>query len=125
MGLSDGAFLGQLAPITLQQKNPFYLFMVTQTTHTPYALPNKYRELTIPESINKTKLGGYFQSLKYTDKQIGIYLSNLDKEGLLDNTVVVIFGDHEGMHKFYPTEIAGVKPSESWWLKIIMEKCLL
>jgi lipoteichoic acid synthase len=115
MGLSDGSFLGQLAPITLQQKNPFYLFMVTQTTHTPYDLPKQYRELNIPESINKTKLGGYFQSLKYTDKHIGIYLSNLDKEGLLDNTVVVIFGDHEGVHKFYPTEIAGVQPSESWW----------
>ncbi|HWJ02801.1 MAG TPA: sulfatase-like hydrolase/transferase, partial [Verrucomicrobiae bacterium] len=40
----------------------------------------------------------------------------LDQSGLLDNTVVVFYGDHEGVHKFYQDEVDQVKPSQDWWL---------
>ncbi len=116
MGLSDASFLNQLTSVTINQKQPFYLFMVTQTTHTPYNLPDNLREMKIPESIDNTKMGGFMQSLHYTDKQIGIYLSKLDEAGILDDTVVVIYGDHEGMHKFYPTEVSLAQPAEKWWI---------
>ncbi|MCX8129206.1 MAG: LTA synthase family protein [Clostridia bacterium] len=117
LGLSDGSFLRQIGPVVLKQKQPFYLFLVTQTTHTPYDLPGKYRELTIDEKINNTKLGGYLQSLHYTDKHIGVFLANLDKNGILDDTVVVIYGDHGGVHKFYPNEIPDAQLQEKWWLE--------
>jgi phosphoglycerol transferase MdoB-like AlkP superfamily enzyme len=116
MGLSDASFLKQLASVTIEQKQPFYMFMVTQTTHTPYNLPDRLRKIKMPASIDNTKLGGYMQSLHYTDEQIGIYLDALDKAGILDNTVVVIYGDHEGIHKFYPTEVSLAKPAQDWWI---------
>jgi phosphoglycerol transferase MdoB-like AlkP superfamily enzyme len=115
LGLSDGSFLRQVKPIVTAQKQPFYIFMVTMTSHSPFSLPLKYQELSLPEHIEDTKLGGYFQSIHYTDKQIGIFLSELEKEGVLDNTAVVICGDHCGVHKFYSSQLSSIKPQESWW----------
>jgi len=116
LGLSDGSYLRQALPIVLSQKKPFYIFMVTMSSHTPFKIPEKYSELNLPESIKRTKLGGYFQSLHYTDKHIGLFLSGMEKSGLLDNTVVVISGDHCGIHKFFPNEIHEINKKEDWWV---------
>ena len=42
-----------------------------------------------------TKLGNYFKSAHYADEALGELFENLDQSGLLDNTVVVIYGDHD------------------------------
>ena len=42
-----------------------------------------------------TELGRYFKSVHYADSAIGDFVDDLDKEGLLDNTVLVIYGDHD------------------------------
>jgi len=115
LGLSDGSFLRQVVPILKETKQPFYNFMITLTSHGPFDLPKAYRELKLDSNLDQTKLGGYFQSLHYTDKQIGLFLENLEKEGLLENTTVVIYGDHGGIHKYYNDELAGIQPQEEWW----------
>lgn len=116
LGLSDGSYLKQIVPIIEKEKQPFYNFMVTLTSHSPFDLPDQYRMLHLNDTLDKTKLGGYFQSVRYTDEQIGNFLGTLDKKGLLDNTVVVIYGDHTGVHKYYNDEVKQVKPQENWWL---------
>ena len=40
-----------------------------------------------------TKLGNYFKSAHYADGALGEFLDELDKAGLLENTVVVLYGD--------------------------------
>ena len=42
-----------------------------------------------------TKLGNYFKSVHYADSAIGELLTELDEKGLLDNTILVIYGDHD------------------------------
>lgn len=116
LGISDGSFFNQIEPIVKEQKQPFYAFTVTLTSHAPFDLPEKYRGLKIDSELDKTKMGGYFQSVHYTDKQIGIFLDKLDKDGILDNTTVVIYGDHCGIHKFYQEEVNSLKSPEDWWL---------
>ena len=116
LGISDGSYFKQVAPIISSEKKPFYNFMVTLTSHNPFELPDKYRKLVLSDELNKSKLGGYFQSVNYTDEQIGSFLSTLDKSGALDNTVVVITGDHTGVHKYYNDEVKQVQPQEKWWL---------
>lgn len=115
LGLSDGSYLRQVAPLVQALSEPFYTFMVTLTNHGPFNLPKQYRELQLDSELDKTKMGGYFQSVHYTDKHIGIFLSKLEDAGLMDNTVVVIFGDHGGIHKFYNNEVKTMNPSEDWW----------
>jgi iduronate 2-sulfatase len=48
----------------------------------------------IPEDFAKTLRHGYYACVSYTDAQIGRLLDALDKEGLAENTVVVLWGDH-------------------------------
>jgi Phosphoglycerol transferase and related proteins, alkaline phosphatase superfamily len=115
LGLSDGSFLRQAEPIIVKQKQPFYSFMITLSSHGPFDIPAQYRELKLDSKLDETKLGGYFQSIHYTDKHIGIFLDKLQKDGILDNSVVVVYGDHTGIHKYYNDEVSKIQPQESWW----------
>lgn len=116
MGISDGSFLRQVEPLLAKQKAPFYGFTVTLSSHAPFDLPEKYWKLKLNSNLDNTTLGGYFQSAFYVDEQIGIFIEKLRKENLLDNTAIVIYGDHCGVHKFYPKDIQNIKNPEPWWL---------
>lgn len=48
----------------------------------------------IPEPFAKNLRHGYYACVSYTDAQIGRLLDALEKEGLSDNTIVVLWGDH-------------------------------
>ncbi len=115
MGISDGTYFDQIEPIIAKEKQPFYTFLVTLSSHTPFELADKYRELKLSEELDKSKLGGYLQCIHYTDKQLGRLLDKLQKDGILDNTVVAIYGDHEGIHKYFPKDIGMLSEQESWW----------
>ncbi|MGG5462928.1 LTA synthase family protein [Clostridium sp. B9] len=116
MGLSDGSYFKQVAPMLKEMKEPFYAFTVTLTSHGPFDLPGEYRKLKLSPELDKNVLGGYFQSIHYTDAQIGMFLDLLQKEGLLENTVVAIEGDHTGPHKYYNSKIETLSNPEQWWL---------
>ncbi len=115
MGISDESFLRQVEPIIVKQQQPFYTFMITQSTHTPYDLPYGLRELKLPAALDDSYLGGYLQSIHYTDKYLGQFLDGLEKDGVLDNTVVVMYGDHEGIHKYFPDSLRDVTLDGDWW----------
>lgn len=115
LGLSDGSYLRQVGDVLVKQKQPFYSFVVTMTSHGPFDLPEKYRELKLDKELDKTKLGGYFQSMHYTDKHIGLLIEKLRQDGALENSVITIAGDHCGVHKYYQDELESIQPRESWW----------
>ncbi|MDP4144347.1 MAG: LTA synthase family protein [Bacillota bacterium] len=116
MGIGDGDYFNQAFSFIKKERQPFYAFLVTLTSHAPFDLPKEYRGLNMDKSLDSSKLGGYFQSIHYTDKQIGAFIDKLDKEGLLKNSTVVVYGDHCGIHKFYQEDVLKIKPSESWWI---------
>ena len=117
MGFADGPYLTQTAAKLAQFKQPFYAFVVTLSSHGPFQLPKKYRELKLPESLDKSVMGDYLQSVNYTDRMIGNFLNELQKHNLLDNTVVAVYGDHEGIHKYYEDGLAETTPQRDWWMK--------
>lgn len=115
MGLTDECFLSQTADEIKNTKAPFYAFSVTVTSHMPFKLPDSFKNLKLDKAFDDTYMGGYFQSVNYADKQIGMFLDKLDAAGLLDNTVVAIYGDHTSVHKYYSDEVAKITPQEPWW----------
>lgn len=97
-GLKDEDFFDQnieyLKELDQKDDNPFYAFMVSLTSHTPFDMPEEDQVLNIlPEHEGKL-LGNYLQSIRYADQEIGRFIDNLKEEGLYDNTVIAIYGDH-------------------------------
>ncbi len=116
LGISDESYFRQVVPMLKNLKDPFYAFTVTLTSHGPFDLPKEKRVLSLDSELDKSELGGYFESIKYTDEQIGEFLKQLDKEGLLDDTAIVIEGDHTGVHKYYNSSIEKLSNKEDWYL---------
>lgn len=114
-GLSDRSFLSQLAEKAKALKSPFFIQAPTLSSHGPFNIAKKYRELNLPEKVDQSYLGGYFESAHYTDKQVEMFVKKLDDEGILDNTVVVIYGDHTGVHKYYDKDIQQLSYEGDWW----------
>lgn len=115
MNITDGSLFRQTEEKIKTLKEPYYLFMATATSHGPFDLPANYRELKLPKEIDDTKLGGYLQSLRYTDKMLGEFLNKLKGDGLLDNSIVVIYGDHGGINKYYKKELENINFANNNW----------
>jgi arylsulfatase A-like enzyme len=48
----------------------------------------------MPDDLARQLIHGYFACVSYTDAQIGRLLDELDRLGLRENTIVVLWGDH-------------------------------
>ena len=116
LGLSDKEFFKQsvtkLKKINEKNEN-WYGTLIMLSNHTPFSDTEKYGdfEVNMKETITKedgtteeivhpymegTKLGNYFKSYHYADEALGEFIDELDEAGLLENTVLVLYGDHDG-----------------------------
>ena len=114
-GLSDKSVFNQFIQKIKTLKQPFSAFTVTLTTHGPFDLNEELKELNLSKKLDENLLGKYFQAIHYSDKQLGKFVENLDKDGLLDNTVIVMYGDHGGVHKYYNDKIQDCGLEGDWW----------
>jgi len=114
MGLSDGSYLRQLVEKLKVEKQPFYDFSITLSNHSPFDLPKEYRELKLSSDLEENVAGGYLQSVRYVDTQIGKFIDSLRAANMLDNTVIAFVGDHEGIHKYYQGEVEEMKNLPDW-----------
>lgn len=99
--LNDKDFIEQVLPYLGDLNKPYYAHIVLNSSHMPFKIADELKELTLSKELDDSYLGGYFQCVKYVDTQIGNMLDELDKMGVLDNTVIVVTGDHTGIHKYY------------------------
>lgn len=120
LGLSDKSFFKQSVQKikNIANKNEkFYGLLIMLTNHTPFEgvedqtdldLTYHYtkkdditgEETTVTNNYLKdTTLGKYFTTAHYADEAIGEFVEELDKEGLLEDTILVIYGDHDAKIK--------------------------
>lgn len=109
-GITDREFFKQsmdyLKELDSIDDKPFYAFMITLTSHTPFKMPEKYQNLELRQEHEGTILGDYLQAIHYTDKELGRFIEALKEEGLYDNTVIAIYGDHFGITGYNPEGVA-------------------
>jgi arylsulfatase A-like enzyme len=48
----------------------------------------------IPEDLARKMIHGYYACISYVDAQIGLLLDEIERLGMNDNTIVVLWGDH-------------------------------
>lgn len=116
LGLSDKSFFRQSVDklkMIRQTHDKSYVTMIMLTNHTPFDI-EKYVEvdydvtLKISEKdefgnivnneypyMEGTKLGRYLKSVHYADEALGELMTSLENEGILDDTVIVLYGDHD------------------------------
>lgn len=119
LGLSDKSFFRQSVEKLkkeYEENGKFYATLISLTNHTPFDDLDMYGEFDVDlkeeiTTVNEngeevtetisypymegTSLGNYFKSVHYADAAIGELITELDEAGLLENTIVVIYGDHD------------------------------
>ncbi|MDD4160440.1 MAG: LTA synthase family protein [Synergistaceae bacterium] len=95
MGLSDASFFRQTVKILNKTPRPFYAFLITLTSHYPYNFEGIFKDTELNTSPYEGSLmGNYLTSMKYFDDKFGIFIEELRINGLLDSSVIVLYGDH-------------------------------
>lgn len=95
---SDEDFITEFLNILDSNKEQKYMaWLTTVSSHQPYGYSSnegdKYIELFDDEDI-PDELKRYKSKLKILDNALGILLEGLEKRGELDDTVILMFGDH-------------------------------
>lgn len=78
------------------EDEPFMSFITTVTSHQPFSTSSNYGDMYMDlfPSNYPTDLKRYMSKLKVVDNAIGILLDGLESRGILDDTVIVLYGDH-------------------------------
>ncbi|AIQ43443.1 sulfatase [Paenibacillus sp. FSL R5-0912] len=84
---------------------PFYAQLVTASSHHPFQIPDSFKKIKVPEDLQGTMLGDYLTAVNYTDYAVGTLIDGLKQQGMWENTVLVLYGDHFGLQpKDVPAE---------------------
>ena len=97
LGLSDKSFFRQsiekIKEIKEEEDRPIMAKLITLTHHYPFDDVEKYGEFDVGH-LEGTDIGNYLKSYHYADQALESFIEGLDEEGLLENAVVVLYGDH-------------------------------
>ncbi|HUQ47542.1 MAG TPA: LTA synthase family protein [Gemmatimonadaceae bacterium] len=104
LGLSDAEFFRQVIPRLEAQPKPFMAFLITLSTHHDWKLPAAFKTLNVGE-LEGSLLGRYLQAMNHFDEGFGVFIESLERRGLLDESVVVVYGDHKA--RFGKSETEG------------------
>jgi lipoteichoic acid synthase len=94
-GLNDRDFLRQMVPHLERMPRPFAAWMITLSLHHPFAdFPAAHKVLKLG-ALEGTSFGNYLHTMRFFDGALDEFKEMLARDGLLDSSVVVVFGDHD------------------------------
>lgn len=94
--INDDALLQQSLDKMVDMEEPFYSHIITLTSHHPFEMPDDHKVLNMDgyAEYSKRHFRNYLHSIHFVDQAIGNFVDRLKAEGLWDDTMLVIFGDH-------------------------------
>lgn len=117
LGLSDVSFLHQAVEKlkTISEEHEHYFgTVITLSNHTPFPTVEQYEGFDVSDKqqsvynketgeyeeidypyLEGTTLGKYLKSVHYADYALGLFFKELEENNLLENTVIVLYGDHD------------------------------
>ena len=103
-GIWDEPFLQYYCAKMSEMKQPFMTTVFTVSSHTPYVIPEKYKDVYPEEGLIMHKC------IRYTDMAIGKFFESARKQPWFKNTIFVLTSDHTNLsdHAQYQTDIGGV-----------------
>ena len=116
LGLSDKSFFNQsvdkIKKIKEEKEGPYYGLLIMLSNHTPFndleltesfdtSISVDMGNYTIKRNyLENTVMNNYLRSVHYADSAIGEFIEKLDEEKLLEDTIIVIYGDHDARLSF-------------------------
>ena len=99
----DEPFLQYYAEQMNKMRQPFMTAVFTASSHHPYVIPEKYKDVYPEEGIAMHKC------IRYTDMAIGKFFESASKQPWFENTIFVLTSDHTNMsdHDYYQTDLGG------------------
>nr|WP_246187905.1 LTA synthase family protein [Paenibacillus tengchongensis] len=76
---------------------PFYAQVISMSAHHPFTIPAEKYQMKLPERYEGTFVGDYIRSQNYADYAFGQFIDELKADGLLDNSLIMVYGDHMGL----------------------------
>lgn len=95
-GLKDKEFFEQSSELMKNLPQPFYSRLITLTNHFPFDLDEEDQLIDEYDSNSQT-LNKYFPTVRYQDEALKRFIEKLKEDGLYDNSVIVLYGDHYGI----------------------------
>lgn len=95
-GLKDIPFFEQTVDHMAEMPEPFYSRLITLTNHHPFYLDDEDMFIE-PYDSNSGTLNRYFQTARYLDESVRVLFEELKAQGLYENSVIVMYGDHYGI----------------------------
>ena len=99
----DEPFLQYYAAKMSEMKEPFMTAVFTASSHHPYVVPEKYKDVYPEEGISIHKC------IRYTDMAISKFFKRVSSEPWFQNTIFVLTSDHTNLsdHAYYQTDLGG------------------
>lgn len=94
-GLNDRDFLQQMVPRLIRLSRPFAAWLITLSLHHPFDdFPERHKVLKLG-ALERTSFGNYLHTMHFFDQALEDFRGALERAGLLDDTLLVVFGDHD------------------------------
>lgn len=104
-GLKDIDFFEQSIEHLKEMPQPFYAKFITLTNHFPFTLDEEDRMIDEYDSPSGT-LNRYFPTVRYMDEAIKLFIEDLKAEGLYEDSIIVMYGDHYGISENHNRSMA-------------------
>ena len=116
-GLNDRDFLQQMVPRLERLTRPFGAWLITLSLHHPFEnFPERHKVLELG-SLEGTSFGNYLHTMRFFDAALDAFKTALARDGLLDDSVLVVFGDHDAGFARDPalSRTLGIASGEAAW----------
>ncbi|MFW6230210.1 MAG: LTA synthase family protein [Halanaerobium sp.] len=94
LGINDYDFFSQSLDYLEEAKEPFFAQFITVSSHTPFNFYPEDEEIDDYNDISSKIVKDYFNSMAFVDKSLEMFFSELEKMGLKNDTLFVIYSDH-------------------------------
>lgn len=98
-GASDEVLYEKTLPVLsehVRSGGKFYANVISMSAHHPYHLPDRYLATKIVDR-EELLLGRYINAQHYADFALGEFIKGLKEEGIWEQSVLFIYGDHLGL----------------------------
>lgn len=104
-GLKDIEYFDQSVDILKTVDQPFYARFLTLTNHYPFTYDEDTKFIE-PYNSGNGVFDRYIVTARYLDESIKKFIERLKAEGMYDDSIIVLYGDHYGISEKHNRAIA-------------------